>query len=76
MRDHTKNILITLLLVAVAVLIGYLVGYAAGAGKVVNIVADVGIKYLNENNITILGLEPNLAYDRHKIFSIMQQWLT
>ena len=76
MNEHTKNILIILLLTAVVVLIGFLVGYAVGATKVVNTVAEIGIKYLKENNITILGLEPNLAYDRHKIFSLMKSFLT
>lgn len=76
MRDHTKNILITLLLASVIGLLGFIVGYAAGAGKVVNIVADVGIRYLQENNITILGLSPNAAYDRHKIFSLLKSFLT
>ena len=75
MKDHTKNILITLLFAAVIGLVLFGVGYAVGTTRMGDAILDAGFRYIREQNITILGLEQNNAYDMHKVYGLVKEWL-
>jgi hypothetical protein len=75
MKDHTKNIIILLLFATVVGLILFGVGYVMGVSTIGNTVIKKGFQYLNENNITILGLNPNSAYDVHKVATLIKSFL-
>lgn len=74
MKDHTKNILLTLLFATVIGLVLFGVGYAVGTARMGNAMLDAGLRYIKEQNITILGLNPNNTYDMHKVYGLVKDW--
>ncbi len=74
MKDHTKNILITLLFATVIGLVLFFVGYAVGSGRVAGIIIDAGIKYLKENNISIIGIDYKM--DKARALSYILKFFT